>query len=205
MTYRVGNGQTRDVGWGGWGPPQVLMYHSVSPYQHDLYHVTASPARFEQQMRWLCGRGMTGVSVRGPLEAHRHGNGHRLVGLTFDDGYANFAQYVQPMLVRHGFTATVFVIAGRLGGHNAWDANGLRKALLTAGQVRLVADAGMEIGSHGLSHVYLPAVADAELRAEIAASRDIRQQISGQEVVGFCPYGGVERRVLQGLEDAGYD
>lgn len=39
-----------------------------------------------------------------------------------------------------------------------------------------------------------------------AASQDIRQQISGQEVAGFChPHGGVERRVIQGLEDAGYD
>ena len=31
--------------------PAVLMYHSVTPYQHDPYLVTVNPERFEQQMR----------------------------------------------------------------------------------------------------------------------------------------------------------
>ena len=36
-----------------------------------------------------------------------------LVGLTFDDGYADFVTEVLPVLRRYGFTATVFVLAGR--------------------------------------------------------------------------------------------
>jgi peptidoglycan/xylan/chitin deacetylase (PgdA/CDA1 family) len=186
--------------------PVVLMYHSVSPYQEDPYRVTVSPARFEQQMSWLRRRGLTGVSVGSLLEACRGGNGRRLVGLTFDDGYADFTEHVLPVLARHGFTATVFVIAGRLGGDNAWDADGPRKALLTADQVRRVADAGMEIGSHGLRHVSLPTVADTELAAEVATSRHILQQVSGQDVAGFCyPYGSLEHRGIKSVGDAGYD
>ena len=206
MTNRVQDGQARDVRLETGGLPVVLMYHSVSPYQQDPYGVTVSPARFEQQMRWLRTRGMTGVSVRHLLEARRRGNGRRLVGLTFDDGYADFAEYVLAVLARHGFTATVFVIADRLGGDNAWDPDGPRKALLTADQVRRVANAGMEIGSHGLRHVSLPAVADAELISETVTSRHILQQVSGQDVTGFCyPWGNVERRVIDSVEDAGYD
>jgi peptidoglycan/xylan/chitin deacetylase (PgdA/CDA1 family) len=186
--------------------PAVLMYHSVSPYEDDPYRVTVSPERFDQQMRWLRRRGLTGVSVRRLLDAYHRKNGRQLVGLTFDDGYADFAAHVLPVLGRHGFTATVFVIAGRLGGDNAWDADGPRKALLTADQVRRVADAGMEIGSHGLRHVSLPAVADPELTAETATSRDILWQVSGQDVAGFCyPYGSVDHRVIDSVEDAGYD
>ena len=50
------------------------------------------------------------------LAARAAGAGKGQVGLTFDDGYADFAEYALPVLRRHGFTATVFVIAGRLGG-----------------------------------------------------------------------------------------
>jgi peptidoglycan/xylan/chitin deacetylase (PgdA/CDA1 family) len=183
-----------------------LSYHSVSPYRHDPYQITVSPARFEQQIRSLRRSGLTGVSIRGLLEARRRGNGRRLVGLTFDDGYVDFAEYVLPILVRYGFSATVFVVADLLGSHNIWDPAGPRKELLTAGQVRQVADADMEIGSHGLRHVLLPDVADADLAAEIAASRRILQQVSGQDVAGFCyPGGAVERRVIEGVEHAGYD
>ncbi len=104
--------------------PMVLMYHSVEPYQADPYLVTVSPPRFEQQMRWLARRGLRGTSVRDLLAARAAGAGKGLVGLTFDDGYADFARHALPVLQRFGFGATVFVIAGRLGGDNAWDPRG---------------------------------------------------------------------------------
>src|ERR1700754_5002866 len=133
----------------------VLMYHSVAPDQEDPYQVTVSPRRFEQQMRWLDQRGLRGVSMSELLEAQRRQCGAGLVGLTFDDGYEDFVDYVLPVLQRHGFSATAFVIAGRIGGVNAWDRLGPRKQLMTASQVRTAAAAGIEIGSHGLRHVSL--------------------------------------------------
>src|SRR5216683_1919592 len=132
--------------------PVILMYHSIAPYEHDPYQVTVSPARFEQQMRWLRRRGLRGASVREVLDARASGCGPGLVGLTFDDGYADFAEYALPVLKQYGFSATVYVIAGRMGGDNEWDPEGPRKPLLTSQQVRQVADAGIEIGSHGLRH-----------------------------------------------------
>src|SRR6266571_2079712 len=158
--------------------PFVLMYHSVAPYEEDPYLVTVSPARFEQQMRWLHSRGLRGASMRELLDAHRNGSARGLVGLTFDDGYADLVEHVLPALRRHGFTATVFVIAGRLGGDNAWDAAGPRKPLLTARQVRDAAAAGVEIGSHGLRHVSLPGSSDPALAEEIEHSRGVLQDIS---------------------------
>ena len=135
------------------GMPMVLMYHSVQPYTDDPYLVTVGPPRFEQQMRWLSRRGLRGVSIAELLAARAAGAGKGLVGLTFDDGYADFAEYALPVLQRYGFTATVFVIAGRLGGDNVWDPAGPRKPLLDAAQVRRLAEAGVEIGSHGMQHV----------------------------------------------------
>lgn len=186
--------------------PAVLMYHSVSPYTEDPYQVTVSPHRFAQQMRWLASRGLRGVSMRTLIAARQRGVEAGLVGLTFDDGYADFPRHALPVLLRHGFSATAFVIAGRLGGENAWDAAGPRKALMTAGQVREVAAAGIEIGSHGLRHVPLNRTSGPALVREQQLSRRILQDVTGTSVGGFCyPYGHLSARVVDGVHIAGYD
>jgi len=188
------------------GMPLVLMYHSVEAYDSDPYQVTVCPGRFDQQLRWLRRRGMRGVSMSELLQARRDGRGDALVGLTFDDGYADFVTEALPALDRYGFTATVFVIAGALGGHNSWDEPGPRKALMAAADVRRVADAGMEIGSHSLSHVQLPGIVDSRLADEVARSRQILAEVIGRPVPGFCyPYGGVGEREIQAVRAAGYD
>jgi peptidoglycan/xylan/chitin deacetylase (PgdA/CDA1 family) len=180
----------------------VLMYHSVAPYAEDPYQVTVHPYRFERQMHWLRRRGLRGTSV-GELLAARRAPG--LVGLSFDDGYADFVHYAMPILARYGFTATVFVLAGRLGGENAWDRPGPRKALMTAEQVRRAAAAGIEIGSHSLTHPRLPEVAGDELRGEVRDSRAVLSRLTGQEVRGFCyPYGAAGTREVDAVRDAGY-
>jgi peptidoglycan/xylan/chitin deacetylase (PgdA/CDA1 family) len=180
--------------------PLVLMYHSVEPYTEDPYQVTVDPRRFERQLRWLRRRGLRGVSMRTLLSAPGPG----LVGLTFDDGYADFVAHVLPALRRYDFTATVYVVAGSLGGHNSWDEPGPRKKLMTAADLRTVVAAGMEIGSHSLAHVRLPAADD--LPDQVVRSREILADLSGQDVTGFCyPYGAVGAREVEAVRAAGYD
>jgi len=171
--------------------PLVLMYHSVSP------------TRFDRQLRWLRRCGLRGVSMRELLDRGR--DTANLVGLTFDDGYADFVANVMPALSSYGFTATVFVVAGRLGGTNEWDADGPRKRLLTAAQIRDVAAAGMEVASHGLRHIRLPAANDATLLAETARSREILEMTTKQQVTGFCyPYGDLNGRAVTAVRNSGY-
>jgi peptidoglycan/xylan/chitin deacetylase (PgdA/CDA1 family) len=186
--------------------PLVLMYHSVSPYDEDPYHVTITPQRFEQHMRWLRRRGLSGVSTGELLGAAAEGRARGLVGLTFDDGYQNFVTYALSVLQRYGFNATAFVLAERLGGHNVWCPLKPDQPLLTADQVRQMAQNGIEIGSHGLEHVSLPEADDTRLRAETVRSRAILQELLGQEIRGFCyPYGHVDGRVVEAVRAAGYD
>ncbi|MQA86498.1 MAG: polysaccharide deacetylase family protein [Streptosporangiales bacterium] len=186
--------------------PLVLMYHSIAPCDEDPFLITVHPARFEQQMRWLRGRGLRGTSMRELLEARRRGRSAGLVGLTFDDGYADFAVHALPVLTRYRFTATVFVIAGRLGGDNGWEAEGPRKTLLTTDEIRGIAAAGMEIASHGLRHVKLSAASVTALAEEVARSREILRAITGEEIGGFCyPYGDLNARAVDAVRAAGYD
>ena len=197
--------------WGSGGDrhgsamPMILMYHSVAPYEQDPYGITVSPARFERQMRWLRRRGLRGVSMGVLLSAWRAGRVRGLIGLTFDDGYADFVEYALPVLDRYGFGATSFPVAGLLGGNNDWDPDGPRKPLMTKEQVRQAADAGIEIGSHGMRHVSLPTTSAAALAAEAEESRAILQAASGQDVAGFCyPFGHVDAAAVEAARAAGY-
>jgi peptidoglycan/xylan/chitin deacetylase (PgdA/CDA1 family) len=185
--------------------PWTLMYHSVDECRDDPYQVTVTPDRLRRQLAWLRRRGLTGVGVGELLRAHAAGRAGRLVGLTFDDGYADFLEHAVPSLLSHGHTATVFVLPGRLGGVNAWDEEGPRKPLLTADGIRAAASAGMEIGSHGLLHLNLTEVDDAVLAAELTESRALLRGITGSEPAGFCyPYGATDARAVAAVRDAGY-
>lgn len=185
--------------------PVILMYHSVSPDGDDPFDVTVRPPRFEEQLRWLRRTGRTGTSVGELLAARDRGDGRRLVGLSFDDGYADFIEYALPLLQRYGFSATMFVPAGQLGKDNDWDQEGPRKQIMTAPQLREIAQAGVEIGAHGFRHRSLPDISAAELAEEIETSRATLRDITGQPVTGFCyPYGHLDDRAVRGVQAAGY-
>ena len=182
--------------------PWVAMYHSVGDCSDDPYRITVTPERLDRQLTWLTRRGLRGVSVAELLAAPtRRG----LVGLTFDDGYADFLTGALPVLRRHGCTATLFVLPGRLGGDNAWDPLGPRKPLLTADGIRQAAAEGVEIGSHGLTHIDLTRADDLTLKAETFESRTVLADLLGTAIAGFCyPYGTIDRRAVDAVRDAGY-
>ena len=89
---------------------------------------------------------------------------------------------------------------------NSWDAKDPRKALLTCEEVSHLAASGIEIGSHGLRHSSLPSLSRTALVSEITDSRRILQEVSGQDVLGFCyPYGHLDERAVTAAQAAGYD
>ncbi|WP_411106791.1 polysaccharide deacetylase family protein [Streptomyces sp. cmx-4-9] len=188
--------------------PWVLMYHSVAEFTdpaEDPYGITVTPRALESQLLWLRSRGLRGVSVGELLRARAAGRGAGLVGLTFDDGYTDFLTRALPLLLRHGFTATLFVLPGRLGVDNVWDPLGPRKSLLTAEGIREAAAAGQEVGSHGLLHQDLTAAADDVLLQELRGSRDLLRELTGTRPEGFCyPYGHIDARVVAAAREAGY-
>ncbi|WP_327088956.1 polysaccharide deacetylase family protein [Nonomuraea sp. NBC_01738] len=182
--------------------PYVLMYHSVENFDEDPYLITVTPARFAAQMNWLAKRGLRGVAMRELLPA---GRSRGLVGLTFDDGYADFTAHALPVLLRHGFTATVFAVAGQLGLANDWDRRGPRKKLMTGAELRQVAAAGMEIGSHTLTHRSLTGAPAAEVEHEVKASKVALEEALDLEISGFAyPYGHHDDPAVDAVRAAGY-
>ncbi|OLL79622.1 Polysaccharide deacetylase [Pseudonocardia sp. Ae168_Ps1] len=180
--------------------PFILMYHSVGRIGDDPHRLTVTPERLDAQLAALRAQGLRGRPIR-DLAA----SGGRAVGLTFDDGYADFLTEAVPALQAHGCTATVFALAGLFGRDNEWDPDGDRRPLLDVAGLRAVEDAGMEVGSHGLRHRHLPLLEPDELADEVRTSRNRLSLVLGRPVDGFAyPYGELGGREVEAVRRAGY-
>ncbi|MBV8087740.1 MAG: polysaccharide deacetylase family protein [Chloroflexi bacterium] len=173
----------------------VLLYHHVGAEQAGAFAgLTIQPERFERHLASLAKQGFTTVSCARWL-AWRRGE-QRLppkpLLITFDDAYADIGRYALPMLERHGFSATIFVVTGQIGGVNAWDvARGTAALpLMAADDIRCWARRGFEIGSHSVSHPELSDVGAAELAAELDDSLACLAELVGSAPIAFAyPYG----------------
>lgn len=188
--------------------PSVLMLHHVEPLPLDppSLHPNSYLDRgeFAALLDDLAGRGYRTLTLAEAV-ARRHPR--RGVVLTFDDGCRCFRDHVLPELQARGMTATLFAVSGELGGVNRWDlqAGEREERLLDAGELRELAAAGIEIGSHGRHHLDLPACDDEELRSELAGSREDLQAVLGAPVRTFCyPYGRLDDRARAAARAAGY-
>ncbi|WP_369136678.1 polysaccharide deacetylase family protein [Modestobacter versicolor] len=184
----------------------VLMYHSISPSTGpDPHRLRVHPDRLDRHLRLLRRLGLRGVGLSELLRAQERGEAGRLVALTFDDGYTDFGEHALPVLERHGMRATLYVVAGRMDGSNAWD-TGPQLPIMGADQVRAVAAAGHEVGSHTMTHERLVGTAAATLQEEVAGSRRVLQDVLQDDVTSFCyPYGACDDDAVDAVAAAGYD
>lgn len=181
------------------------MYHQVGEHRGGsrLNRWRVEPRDFSRQMAFLARRGYRGIALRELIDKP-HAEGKRVV-ITFDDGFAGVLTNAWPEMHSRGFGGTVFVVAGKLGGRNDWDREEPGEALLTADEVRLLADQGVEIGSHGLLHRALPELDEEQRERETEESRQILEMVTGQPVVSFCyPYGAFDPASMTAVSSAGY-
>jgi peptidoglycan/xylan/chitin deacetylase (PgdA/CDA1 family) len=195
------------------GAPQAvsaLAYHKVAEIpptaKYRCNYIT--PARFDAQLRCLQMAGYSSISFRDYL-AYRRGERrlpHRAVLITFDDGYKSNLEIAVPMLRRRGFTATFFVVAGLLGGTNAWDEDELQEPLLSEADVRSMHALGFEIQSHTLTHPHLTRLSPFDLSHELGDSRRLLEGIldAPVDVIAY-PWSEHDADVRQAAADAGYD
>ena len=185
--------------------PMILMYHGVAEVTEDPNNLCVTPSRFAEQMAWLKRHRLRGVGIGTLVDAMRAGRHRGLVGITFDDGYVNVLEAALPELLRYGFTASMFVISDRLGGSNEWD-EGPAWPLMSADQVRELAAAGMEVGSHSATHARLAGINAGQLEAEVRDSKASIGELVGVPIRGFAyPYGSMDAAARHAVRDAGYD
>jgi len=99
----------------------VLGYHRVAFATWDPFRLSVTPEHFSEQLGVIAGlREIISLTEL----AERHTAGERLDSyavLTFDDGYADFAETVIPLATGAGVPVTVFVATGYTGHHFWWE------------------------------------------------------------------------------------
>jgi peptidoglycan/xylan/chitin deacetylase (PgdA/CDA1 family) len=189
----------------------ILMYHKIDELRSDVRHAGnyVAPRAFEQQMDALLEWGYATITFAQWVD-YREGRGAsampgRPLIVTFDDGYTCFARTAWPLLRARGMGATVFLVAGQIGGTNAWDVGEHPESLLDAPAIRALQGDGVHFGSHGATHVPLGRVPAERACEEMARSRELLGALLEREVdVLAYPYSNQNRDVRALVRQAGY-
>jgi peptidoglycan/xylan/chitin deacetylase (PgdA/CDA1 family) len=107
--------------------------------------------------------------------------------VTIDDGWWDSYDYAYPILLRHDYVATFFVIADRIG----------QPSFMPADQIKALAAAGNEIGDHTWHHDRLTALQPKQLTSEIDTGAATIAAITGSWPVTLAyPDGKTNTRVM---------
>ena len=139
----------------------ILEYHRVKPPAGEsgaAASLIVPPQLFAAQMDALGAAGWRTITMGQLGDDLRLGlqPPPKTFVITLDDGYEDGYQYAYPVLSRHGFVATFFVIAGQIG--QSWQ--------LSPAHLRELVAAGNEIGNHSMSHTDMRVMTPERLTAE---------------------------------------
>jgi peptidoglycan/xylan/chitin deacetylase (PgdA/CDA1 family) len=157
----------------------ILCYHAVDAAWESPLAV--SPREFAAQVEWLQRhRRVVGLDTAVAAMDDRGRMPKGMVSLTFDDGFASVHEHAWPVLRSAALPASIFVVSRTLTSHPRpvdWvdDPPPWRLETMTLEQVMELAEAGVLVGSHTVTHPNLPDLSDAECRRELAESRDVLQ------------------------------
>jgi peptidoglycan/xylan/chitin deacetylase (PgdA/CDA1 family) len=182
----------------------VLGYHRIDD---SGGHLSVRTDDFKAHLDFIEASGFDVIDVTSPRLPRR--SEMPCIAITFDDGYQSVADKAWPELKARGWPATLYVVSQYLGGGAVfpWDteSDSDRARLMGTGAVRDLALDGMTIGSHSLSHRYLPGLSVQEALKEIVDSRKELEDLLGQEIQSFSyPMGGWNRFLRGMVERAGY-
>lgn len=190
----------------------ILLYHSISADAAPRFRKWAiHPARFAEHMAYLRDQRYTPITVTQLAQAIGETRSLRLperpVVITFDDGLADFYTDALPVLLQHGFAATLYITTGFVGGTSRWlQAEGeSNRPMLTWAQIAEISASGVECGAHSHTHPQLDILPPVQARDEILRSKVELEQHLGHPVQSFSyPHGYYSRTVRDMVRQAGY-
>jgi len=157
----------------------ILMYHwfrdDGATSRSRSPQLEISPGLFDSQLRYLHEKGYRTVSLDQALAPPaRRRLPPKPIVITLDDGTLDFWECARPLLERYDFTASVFVVTGRVGATSDWDRQlgEPERPLMNWEQIEALHRAGFEIGSHTETHRPLTELSDDEVRKELVHSRE---------------------------------
>jgi len=182
----------------------VLAYHEVyeTPEEKEFCAGAMAPSCsissdiFRKQLKIIIDRKVRVASFEDlSCSEQELGKSSGCLVLTFDDGHKGNYDYAFQFLKKNHVTAVFFVATGLIGS----------RKMMSWAQLKEMADHGMSIQSHGVSHEPFETLSVQQVREELVRSRAIIEDKVGQEVNTISlPHGSIHPRTLELAEQAGY-
>ncbi len=177
--------------------PPVLVYHSIEE-NIGVRQDSLSLDNFRRQLNFFKTNNFDVVSLGKMVEIIKYGKklDKPTISITFDDGYSDIFSLVFPLLQEFGFPAGIFIVVDNIGRDGYVDCRQLKE---------MSANDAVNIGSHSLTHTYLPGLGPKELHYEIGESKRILEDSLGAKVDFFAyPWGGFTPEIQKIVRDCGY-
>jgi peptidoglycan/xylan/chitin deacetylase (PgdA/CDA1 family) len=175
----------------------VLYYHAVPENRR---------AQFEKQMQDLV-RLVEPVPAdrKWPLRAGKH-----YAVVTFDDGYRSILTNALPLLKAKGIPSTVFIVPGMLGRspelRDSSTDSVEDRMVMSVEEMQQISSDLVTIGSHSLTHPFLPRLTAKEARCELSESRLVLETMLRKPVRLFCfPFGECSEELFSLCHEVGYE
>jgi peptidoglycan/xylan/chitin deacetylase (PgdA/CDA1 family) len=155
----------------------ILTYHSISNEVEP--DETVTPEEFEKQLQYIKGNFKV-IPLEEAVE-YIQTDIERVAGsivITFDDGYSDNYHYAYPLLKKHSFPATIFLISDFI--------NDKEGKYLSQSQIHEMMGNNISFGSHTISHRILTSLRTEEIIREIRDSKDILESQLGQKINSFA-------------------
>jgi len=203
------------------------MYHSVSqfPNEDKIPYDNVDPSLFENHLRLLKDKKYNVISLNELIVNIKDEKKikPKTIVITLDDGFKNNFDYALPLLNRHHFSATFFIITGHIGEskpykHLLMDETAIEyckmypesRLPMSEMEIRELSDQGMEIGSHSVTHRSLGNININEAQLEIVESKSCLEKITTKKIdlftypFGSRTYGDFNEETKNLLIQAGY-
>ncbi|HXS64350.1 MAG TPA: polysaccharide deacetylase family protein [Streptosporangiaceae bacterium] len=186
----------------------ILMYHEITAEPVLSGRLAVPPDTFAQQLGYLkaagyhtltAGQFANALAWKAPLPP-------KPVVLTFDDGFADFYYTALPLMQSLGLAGTLFVTSGWTGASGGYLSEHSPPGMLTGEQIREIADAGIEIGAHSVTHPELDQISAGSLRQELVGGKQALEDLLGVPVPGLAyPFGYSSKAVRDSAAAIGYE
>jgi peptidoglycan/xylan/chitin deacetylase (PgdA/CDA1 family) len=177
----------------------VFAYHRFGDSRYPSTDIPLSV--FESQLQYLADNHYTVLTLGAAVAKWKAGKAlpDKAAILTIDDGYLSFYENGWPLLKKYGFSATIFVQTGTIGGND----------FINWPQIKEMQKAGIEIGNHSHEHTQFLNLDETERGAvflrDLAEASDHFQEHLGSTPALYCyPYGEWTPDMEQMLRDAGF-
>ena len=173
----------------------ILYYHSVM--QENGNELRMPPEQFEAQMAYLQDKGYQSISLEQLYQALYKGGAlpAKPFVITLDDGYLDNYTTAFPIITKHGFTATVFMVTSYING----------EGFMSWHQLKELVTNRWEIEGHTTNHPYLTKIDPSSVLSELNRSKELLEKELGHPVNFFAyPYGDLNANVVQAVKDTRY-